>query len=167
VAVDAVSCAVMGFDPEEIPIVDGASKAGIGTADLKEIEVVGVSIKEVQRRFKRVEEAVEETIPLPPGLQVLIDEKACTGCREVVMAAMRDMYVQKKLDLLKGWTVIAGQIEKPPKADKARLLLVGACTAKFKKSGTFVSGCPPWPWNIFEAATGEKQYIAWDDKSIS
>ncbi len=42
-----------------------------------------------------------------------------------------------------GWTVVAGKIDKPPDVDRAKLLLVGACTSKFKKQGVFVKGCPP------------------------
>ena len=157
VAVDAVASTVMGFDPKEVRIIDGASKAGIGTADLKEIEVVGTPIKEVQRRFKRVEEAVEETIPFPEGLQVLIDEKACTGCRGGVMGAIWDLKMQNSLDKLAGWTIVAGLTKKVPKADKAKLLLVGACTAKYKKLGIFIKGCPPWPGDVTSAVTGENK----------
>jgi uncharacterized protein (DUF362 family) len=155
VAVDAVASTVMGFDPKEVRIIDGAGKAGIGTADLKEIEVVGTPIKEVQRRFKRVDEAVRENIPFPEGLQVLIDERACTGCRETVLSAMWDMKAQNSLAKLAGWTVVAGLTEKVPKADKAKLLLVGACTAKYKKLGIYIKGCPPWPWDITGVLTGE------------
>ena len=122
----------------------------------KQIEVIGASIKEVQRRFKRVEEAVEEAIPPSAMLQVLIEEKACTGCRESVLAAIHDLNEANKLDLLKGWTILAGQTQDVPKVDKEKLLLVGLCTARYKKSGTFVPGCPPWSWDIIEAATGEK-----------
>ena len=157
VAADAVTSTVIGFDPKEVRIIDGASKAGIGTADLEKIEVVGNSIKEVQRRFKRVEEAVEETIPFPEGLQVLIDERACTGCRETVLSAMWDMKAQNSLAKLAGWTVVAGLTEKVPKADKAKLLLVGACTAKYKKLGIYIKGCPPWPGDVTSAVTGENK----------
>lgn len=155
VAADAVTSAVIGFDPKEVRIIDGADKAGIGTADLKKIEVVGTPIKEVQRRFKRVEEAVEETIPFPEGLQVLIDEKACTGCRGSVMNAIWDLKMQNSLDKLAGWTIVAGLTKKAPKADKDRLLLVGACTARYKKLGTYIKGCPPWPGDVTSALTGE------------
>lgn len=157
VAADAVTSIVIGFDPKEVRIIDGASKAGIGTANLKEIEVVGTPIKEVQRRFKRVEEAVEETIPFPEGLQVLIDEKACTGCRGGVMIALWDLKMQNRLDELAGWTVVAGLTKNVPKADKAKLLLVGACTAKYKKLGTYIKGCPPWPGDVTSVLTGESK----------
>jgi uncharacterized protein (DUF362 family) len=156
VAADAVASSVIGFDPREVRIIDGTDKAGIGTADLDKIEVVGTPIKEVQRRFKRVEEAVEETIPFPEGLRVLIDEKACTGCRGGVMIAIWDLKMQNKLDKLAGWTIVAGLTEEAPKADKDKLLLVGACTARYKKLGTYIKGCPPWPGDVTSVLTGEK-----------
>ena len=48
-----------------------------------------------------------------------------------------------QLDRAAGWTVIAGEIDKLPDVNKKKLLLIGACTAKFKKEGIFVNGCPP------------------------
>jgi uncharacterized protein (DUF362 family) len=54
VAVDAVGTAVMGFDPQEIIYIRLAQERGLGTADLSEIDVVGVPISEVRQRFAPV-----------------------------------------------------------------------------------------------------------------
>ncbi len=61
VCVDAVSCAVMGYDPRAgrgtKPFLNGdntltlAEAVGIGTTDLKRIEVVGLSVKEAYHDF--------------------------------------------------------------------------------------------------------------------
>ena len=50
---------------------------------------------------------------------------------------------ENQLGRLAGWTVIAGKIDKLVDVDRERLLLIGACTAKFKEDGIFVQGCPP------------------------
>ena len=51
VAVDAVAAAVMGFDPFEIGYLYYAHAAGLGTADLDAIELVGDPLAKVRRRF--------------------------------------------------------------------------------------------------------------------
>jgi uncharacterized protein (DUF362 family) len=50
VAVDAVAAAVMGFNPLEIGYLRYAQEAGLGTADLAAIELVGDPIERVGRR---------------------------------------------------------------------------------------------------------------------
>jgi uncharacterized protein (DUF362 family) len=162
VAVDAVTCSIMGFDPKEVPMIVAAAEKGLGMPDLADIRVVGIPIKAVQRKFKSVEEAVQETLNMPSGLKVLIGEKACTGCRESVMFVLRDLGIMNKLDLLEGWTILAGQTSAAPRAEKDKLLLVGACTAKHKHLGKFVEGCPPPSWDVAEAITGQK-LAAWHD----
>jgi len=155
VSVDAVSCAVMGFEPEEVPIIDGAGKAGIGISDLNKIEIVGIPLRDVKRRFKRSKEAIEETFHYPEGFKVVVEEKACTGCRESVLGALSALNQEKKLELYKGWTVIAGQTETIPQGDKSKLLIVGNCIRKYKNQGIFVEGCPPWGWQVINGFKGE------------
>lgn len=52
VAVDSVATAVMGIDPRKVEHLRLAEERGLGVSDLKEIEVVGRNIKEVQRKFR-------------------------------------------------------------------------------------------------------------------
>jgi len=143
VAVDAVTSAVMGFEPMDYGCVYSAARTGVGIDDLSQIEVVGESIASVERRFKRSLEAIEEKIPYPEGFQVIIDEKACTGCRNQVLSSLVDLSDVGLLDKAVGWCVVAGKIDKLPDVPRDKLLLVGACTARFRKEGIFVEGCPP------------------------
>ena len=48
VAVDATSARLMGLDPFEIPFLRMAHEDGLGTADAREIEVVGADIEQVK-----------------------------------------------------------------------------------------------------------------------
>jgi hypothetical protein len=157
VAVDTVACTIMGFDPEEIPLIVAAADAGLGTSDLNNIEVVGTPMAEVKRRFKRCNEAVDEKLKYPEGFQLIIGDKACTGCREGLLMAMYDMNSKDKLDMLAGWTVVTGQTDSIPEVDKDKLMMVGKCLTKYKKLGTFVEGCPPWGWQVINALKGEPQ----------
>lgn len=53
VAVDTIGSLVMGVDPTEVGYIKLASERGLGTMDLREIEVVGEKIEEVKRNFRR------------------------------------------------------------------------------------------------------------------
>ena len=143
VAVDAVTSEIMGFEPVDYSMVHTAAQSGIGIDDLKEIEIIGEPIANVKRRFKNSVEAIQEKIPFPEGFQVIIDERACTGCRNQVLSSLVDMQDIGVLDKAAGWCVVSGKIDKIPDIPRERLLLVGVCTARFRNEGTFVEGCPP------------------------
>jgi len=53
VAVDATACRVMGIDPMEIYHIRRASEKGLGEISEDKIEVLGSSVGEVMRRFRR------------------------------------------------------------------------------------------------------------------
>ena len=52
VAIDAVSASMMGFDPLRIKFIRLAHEKGLGCGDLREIEVVGEDISEVNWHFR-------------------------------------------------------------------------------------------------------------------
>ncbi len=52
VAVDAVSARLMGFDPLSIPFLRMAHERGLGVADLREIDVAGIDIAEINFGFR-------------------------------------------------------------------------------------------------------------------
>jgi len=52
VAVDTVGTLVMGVDPDRVKYLQLAEERRLGTANIKEIEVVGERIETVKRRFK-------------------------------------------------------------------------------------------------------------------
>ncbi|MFC2005461.1 DUF362 domain-containing protein [Chloroflexota bacterium] len=156
VAVDTVTSLVMGFEPGEYEIANTAAESNIGTADINEIEVAGESISGIMRKFKRADEALKELIAIPDGFQLIFAEKACTSCRNSVLMSLIRL---RKLDLLHktiGWTVVAGKVDELPLVDKARLLLVGKCTSRFKNYGIHIDGCPPNTVNIAGGILGKK-----------
>ena len=52
VAIDAVAARIMGFDPMSIPYLRMATERGLGEARIKEIEIVGEDIGELNMRFE-------------------------------------------------------------------------------------------------------------------
>lgn len=154
VAVDCITGLVMGILPEQIETTKYAAQLGIGVMDPELIEVVGEPISKVKRRFKLASEAISETIPFPQGFELIFNGKACTGCRNGVLSALRDLSVQRQINQARDLKIIAGQMDEAPLSGK-RTLLVGACTAKFKDHGIFVKGCPPNNVDIISAITEE------------
>lgn len=143
VAVDAVTGAVMGFRLEEMGCVREAAQSNLGTGDLRDIEVVGTPIAAVQRRFKRSEEAIGEVLPLPSGFRLMVDPRACTGCRNQILSSLLDLKEANLLDRAAGWTVVCGGVETLPDVTAGRLLLVGACQKTTAAGAVRVAGCPP------------------------
>ena len=156
VAVDTVTAFVIGFEADEQGCIAAAAKAGLGTADLNKIEVVGEPISKVQRRFKRVEEALAE-MSFPEGFQLLMDERTCSGCRNIVTQVLMAVKDANQLDRAAGWTVLAGITDEVPDVPKERLMLVGVCTAKFREKGVYVEGCTPNNRDIASVIVGESQ----------
>jgi hypothetical protein len=90
----------------------------------------------------------------PKDFRLLMDTKACSGCRNMVTEVLMGVKSANQLDRVSGWTVVAGKMYKLPDVVQAKLLLVGACTAKHSKQGTFVPGCPPNSGDIIKGMKG-------------
>ncbi len=143
VAVDAVTSAVMGFDLQECGCIREAAELRLGIGELSEIEVLGEAVDDVQCRFKRPDEAIAEAITFPPGLNIVVGEKTCSGCRSQILSTLFDLKEANLLESAGGWTVACGLLEELPEVPGDRLLLVGACLDRFRNEGSFVEGCPP------------------------
>ena len=58
VAIDAVAAKMMGFDPLSIPFIRLAHERGLGCGDVREIEVVGEEISQVNWGFRSAENTI-------------------------------------------------------------------------------------------------------------
>ncbi len=124
VAVDAVTSAVMGFEPFEVDTTRLAHEYGLGVGDLNEIEVKGKSIESVRRPFRRPEIALDTE--LFPGLKVIAGE-ICRSC---------EYYTRRGLDKLKdvGYfdgenelTIVLGKEPPVPEILDGKVLMLGDC----------------------------------------
>lgn len=77
VAFNAVTCAIMGFHPLEVPATQAAMKDGVGTGDLREIDVLGKTIEEVKHPFQR---PVAQVVNRYPNVMEFVGG-ACPGCQ--------------------------------------------------------------------------------------
>jgi len=146
VAVDTVLLQIMDINPEEQTHAVLAAELGVGTMDMREIEVVGEKIDKVKTHFKRPAEALQSMLNLH-DFNLISDEKTCTGCRGAMYYFLKSTDDQGNLDKLKELTFVLGKHETAPKElsklDKEKTILVGVCTEQYKNLGRHVPGCPP------------------------
>lgn len=91
VALDTAAAAAAGFKPGEILSISFAGKRGLGTANLDEIKVHGLSINKVRKHLKRPSRAVSTLMPFLGGplteltqVRPHINTEECKKCRRCV-----------------------------------------------------------------------------------
>lgn len=94
VAVDAVAAAIIGFDPLQIPHLRAAHERGLGVADLKVIETVGLDLREISApRLApgRATRILRQTLFKLMGMVLskqdpFVEAALCNGCRNCLAA---------------------------------------------------------------------------------
>ena len=144
VAVDTVGATIMGYDAKhDIPMLRGAEMAGLGTATLDQIDVVGTPIEKVKRPFRR---GNIHLIGLDPKIEVYMGG-ACDGCLHFTRTGLDVYLANPKLmeDVEKVTFIIGNDAEVPEQLDhrppKSFVFVVGDCTSKHKDRGIFLPGC--------------------------
>jgi uncharacterized protein (DUF362 family) len=147
VAADAVASSVMGIDPYETSYIALAEEQGLGCADVSQIHVVGKSIKEVQRPFKRITlKSVLDSEEFRKYNVRILDVGACSGCHSVLTALISDLVDKGKLPDFADTIFVMGQNLSPKDLEniEGNVILVGSCTRHVKEDGkTYLKGCPP------------------------
>jgi uncharacterized protein (DUF362 family) len=151
VAVDATCARLIGYDPSETLLTVNAANRGLGVMDEADIEVVGVPIDSVKRRFLR---AIEDSPVQVEGFEVVHGDATCTGCRNTVMSALIDMRNADQLMYLPGVTLVTGGAPLPLGVPPGDIVTVGLCMPKESRTERYVKGCPPNNALIVEAIIG-------------
>jgi uncharacterized protein (DUF362 family) len=159
VAVDAVASAVMGIeDPLDVQTTRLAAYAGLGTADLENIEVRGKSIQEVQRKYLLPLNFSKPLDRFVTGCYPNIRTYVSGACPMCWMLASAYSYTLSKYP--EPWTLIFGADPKLPPSfdgDLDHVIVMGDCamaaTGKVKElrnrmlleeKGVLAGGCPPF-----------------------
>ena len=147
VAVDAACAAIMGFDGAQILHVRLAAEAGLGVADLRQIDVRGEAIARVTRRFLPFQEAARERF----GAATIVEQGACTGCMGEMVSTF--IYLRRAGfgDRLAGLALILGTPERVPPLPGTPVI-VGQCARAYRDLGVYVPGCPPHGTAITDGA---------------
>lgn len=156
VAADSVCARIMGLDPSEIEYIMLAEKAGLGTADINEIEVLGENLDNLSGKFKFSK-------PLNPfdyarksqGDIEIIQGNPCSACLNELGNEFRSL--GKDREKLKNVTILVGPNVEIPDSNR-HLIFYGNCTRKYTNKEDFINGCPP---GRVSAGTGSlKRYLA-------
>ncbi len=140
VALDTVAGLIMGYQPEEVPATLLAAKMGLGTADLRKIEIAGLPWESVRRRFKRSSES--DILREIDGGAFCFGSGTCSGCRNTVISVFVELKAREALSALSGRTIVTGTPEK--KVFSGKPLFVGNCSRRpGRRYRNFVRGCPP------------------------
>jgi uncharacterized protein (DUF362 family) len=155
VAVDATCARLIGYSPLETLLTVNAAARGLGTMDADQIELMGVPLESVERRFMR---SVEDSPVEVEGFRLIHDEATCTGCRNTVMSALIDMRNADQLMYLPGVTVVTGGAPLPVDLAPDNVVSVGLCM-KENRTERYVKGCPPNNALVVKAIIGDRAEV--------
>jgi len=140
VAVDTICARIMDIDPEEVAPLAWAKKMGFGVWDEKEIRILGNSIREVFRPFKR------SCAPLKIDVKKIdfIDGQACNACRDGLRIALERLRASGvDLDKLPDLKISLGSKANLEDSKGCVQVPIGNCQNQYKHLPNFVPGCPP------------------------
>ena len=140
VAVDTIAARIMDIDPEEVAPIVWAKKMGFGVWDEKEIRILGNSIREVFRPFKR------SCAPLKIDAKKIdfIDGQACNACRDGLRIALERLQASGvDLDKLPELKISLGSKASLEDSEGCVQMPIGNCQNQYKHLPNFVPGCPP------------------------
>jgi uncharacterized protein (DUF362 family) len=137
-AADSLACALMGISASSIAHLRMGAERGFGVIDIGSINIVEKNFREVGSKFDRP--AAKLSIEFS-GFNIL-DKQSCSACQSTLLMFLKkhgkdlrnSVSEEKDIDIAIG----KGHKEVPEGT-----LCIGSCTAKHKKRGIFVSGCPP------------------------
>jgi len=140
VAVDTICARIMGIDPGDVTPLVWAEKMGFGVGDEKEIEILGNSVADVFRPFRR------SCAPLKIDAKKIefIDGEACNACRDGLRIALQRLKASGvDLDRLPEVKISLGPKAVLEGSAGCVRVPVGNCQNQYKGLPNFVPGCPP------------------------
>jgi uncharacterized protein (DUF362 family) len=61
IAVEAVGFAALGYDPENIPVIEEAMNRGLGEGNISKIQILGTPIEQLKERFRPLLSTVKKS----------------------------------------------------------------------------------------------------------
>jgi uncharacterized protein (DUF362 family) len=163
---DTVVARVMGFRPEEVPMISYA------TTKPCRPDVRGLAIEDVVTPFGRPTQGAYQRML---GLRVWTNVRSCNGCDLHVTVVKESLRSNPSVMLRYGprilprilfgrIDVLKGEQSKVPE-HHGTLVFLGDCTAELAAdhAGFFVRGCPPHPQAILDALAGAGARWSSDD----
>ncbi len=149
-AVDTVSCRLMGYDPKEVPHLVYLWEKGLGPIELNEIELRGKEL--LEQRTQKLIRPNRDFSGFPDTIRFLVGkELACPeGCVGMIRGSLDRWLISNRCDKLAGYTFITGKSvgKIPDDLNPKKTVVVGDCAAEHKDLGSFIPGCPIPPMAI-------------------
>jgi uncharacterized protein (DUF362 family) len=144
VAVDAVSCRMMGFEPEEIEHLMLLHQRGVGPVALADFDLEGAELLAARRR--RFIRPRTDFGDYHHSIKFFVGtERACAeGCVGMMRGSLDRWAMINRWKPLKGYNFIVGRplAEEPRGLKKGRTFVIGDCAAPYQHLGAFIPGCP-------------------------
>ena len=121
-AVDGVALNIMEMPLEDVKHLCCAVEMGLGSCDLKDIELLGDDIAEIRRPFRPATSDIKEF----PGVEIYT-ENACCGCISTLMIALGRMNAIGDLPKFKDLQVCVGTTL-PDDVVFKNMCFIGRCT---------------------------------------
>jgi uncharacterized protein (DUF362 family) len=140
VAVDTICARIMDIDPGDVTPLVWAKKMGFGVGDEKEMEILGNSVADVFRPFRR------SCAPLKIDAKKIefIDGQACNACRDGLRIALERLKASGvDLDKLPEVKITLGSKASLDSSAGCVQVPIGNCQNQYKDLPNFVPGCPP------------------------
>ncbi|MFQ6053336.1 MAG: DUF362 domain-containing protein [Candidatus Bathyarchaeia archaeon] len=140
VAVDAVTCSAVGFNPHDVKHLVYAMEHGIGPVDSRDIEVVGETVETVRFHLEKPSFEFRE-LDEYDNIGV-VERGACSSCIGALYTALKVCHGAGELQKLPKISCFLGPGADPRRHGGIRII-VGRCLWRFRHVGNYVPGCPP------------------------
>ena len=147
-AVDAVSCYLMGIDAQEVQHLRLLEERGMGTLDCNQVEIENQKYLESRKRkFKCPSNELKNI----NNVTIFKGRNICKGGCLAMLRSALDGYTSKKNGnhaINKKIQIIIGKDAEVPDnilkgLKKNETIIFGDCASKYKHFGVFFNGCPP------------------------
>lgn len=149
-AVDAVSCRLMGYEPGEVAHLKYLHERGLGPLALSDLELMGGEL--LAERSRRLTRPRTDFADYHHSLTFAVGtELACPeGCAGMIRGSLDRWAQVHRWKPLKGFTFILGKpiAELPKKLNRSRTFVIGDCAREHAHLGAFIPGCPIPPMEL-------------------
>ena len=168
VAVDRISCDLVGIDTDKVDYFRVADEVGMGNSQLDGIELVGEKVEDCFT--KMWVPYVGDMSTRWPEYDIHC-EGACSSCQALLALSMETLKAIGEYDHRSDTTlIVGGKNEIPEGVDDSKLVLQGNCTRKYLKdhpNALWVKGCPPGEACVYVTIAERKLYDAQTDESVA
>jgi len=139
-AVDTVSCNIMGIDPGEVDYLSMAAKKKLGTGNIYNIDIKGCELNSVRSSFFAAHSTVEAFSYMFPQVKI-VEGGACTSCITSLYRSLKQAEEKGLMGKIDHWTIAVGKNAKI-NTDDHHTLFLGNCLKNYKNFNHYIPGCP-------------------------